>query len=126
VKALVVFAGGGAGSVARWAIALGMARALGPAFPWGTLTVNVLGSAALGVLLEIALVTEAIAPLPLLALTTGFMGGFTTYSTFNAETLQLLRAGAWGTALLYAGLTGASCLAGAAAGVAAVRALGSP
>ena len=57
-----------------------------------------------------------------LLLTTGFMGGFTTYSTFNYETLRLLQDGRWSAAALNVGLTLVACLAGGALGMIGARA----
>jgi fluoride exporter len=86
-RVLIVFAAGGAGSVARYLVNL----AVGPrGFPYATLIVNVVGSFAIGFVLELAALRKGVAPTLQLALTTGFLGGFTTYSAFNAETTRLL------------------------------------
>ncbi|MEK6609115.1 MAG: CrcB family protein, partial [Myxococcota bacterium] len=90
--------GGALGTGARHAVGLWMQRALGGAFPWGTLTVNVAGSFLLGAIAEVASSGERMSPTLRLALTTGVMGGFTTYSTFNHETLRHFQSGAIGTA----------------------------
>ena len=86
-RVLIVFVCGGAGCVARYLVAL----AVGPrAFPLATLTVNLVGSFLIAFILQLG-VQRAGIPDPLkLALTTGFMGGFTTYSSFNFETTKLL------------------------------------
>lgn len=71
------------------------AAKLGTGFPYGTLTVNVVGSFLISVVMYLSIDAGAI-PLPVkMFLTTGFMGGFTTYSSFNYETLKLLQNGAW-------------------------------
>lgn len=102
---MLVALGGAAGSVARYAITLGAARWLGPAFPWGTLAVNVAGSFAMGLLLVwIIERMAAVADLRLLV-ATGFLGGFTTFSAFSFDILQLVERKAAGTALAYAGLS---------------------
>jgi CrcB protein len=86
-RVLIVFVAGGAGSVARYLVGL----AVGPrGFPYATLIVNLVGSFLIGFVLELALVRKDIPPNLQLALTTGFMGGFTTYSSFNFETTQLV------------------------------------
>jgi len=121
--ALWIALGGAAGTLLRWLVGLGVAHERLPDFPWSTLLVNVAGSFALG------LVAEALAERRLfgvearLVLGTGVLGGFTTYSTFNLETLRLLERAEHGRAALYVAATvGASLLAGLA-GLAAGRAL---
>ncbi len=107
--------GGAVGTGARYLLGGWIARQTGTGFPWGgfpwgTLAVNVLGSFLLGAIMQVALTTDLI-PLTLrLALTTGVLGGFTTYSTFNYETLQLLRDDSWTLALANLGATSTGCL----------------
>jgi CrcB protein len=86
--------GGAAGTGARYLLSGLMLRRLGSAFPYGTLLVNVLGSFILGALMQLALTTSALSPNLRLALTIGAMGGFTTYSTFNYETVRYFQEGA--------------------------------
>lgn len=111
---LLVAAGGAIGSSARYAVAL---LASGATFPAGTLTVNLLGSLLIGMAMEAMAASEL-----RLFLVTGILGGFTTYSSFNQETLQLMRTGAWGTAFLNAALTLFGCLLAGFAGVMLARA----
>ena len=89
---------GAGGALARYGLQRGAVALLGPAFPWGTLAANGLGCLAFGWLWCRAqvhgMVPEALA-LPLLA---GFLGAFTTFSTFAFETGVLLRQGAWALA----------------------------
>lgn len=87
VRVLLVFGAGGAGSVARYLVALGVGRR---GFPYATLTVNLVGSFLIALILELALVRKDVPANVQLALTTGFMGGFTTYSSFNFETTRLV------------------------------------
>jgi CrcB protein len=68
---------------------------LGAGFPWGTLSVNVLGSFLIGLIMQISLSTGSVSPLVRLTLTTGVMGGFTTYSAFNYETFEYIQESAW-------------------------------
>lgn len=98
---LYVAVGGAAGAVARYAAgqALGPARA--GAFPWHTFAVNVAGSLLLGIIMVVVPADDPRHLRPLLAV--GFCGGLTTFSTFGFETMGLLQARAYGTALLYAG-----------------------
>ena len=108
----LVMGGGAVGSGARWLVAVAAERLVGTA-QWGTLLVNLLGSALLGAILasDPRLSAEA-----RLLLGTGVMGGFTTYSTFNAEVLKALQDGALAKAALYFAATAGLCLAGAALG----------
>jgi CrcB protein len=113
--------GGGLGTGARYLLSGWLLAAFGTAFPYGTLAVNLIGSFLLGAIMHVALTTNWIAPVLRVALTTGVMGGFTTYSTFNYETLQYLREEAWGLAACNLGATVAGCLAAGAAGLALAR-----
>jgi CrcB protein len=120
---LLVCAGGAIGSGARYLVVLWAARALGTAAPWGTLVVNILGSFAMGFLMELAMRPAGMASETRLFLATGVLGGFTTYSAFNFETTSLLRMGAWAGAALNLIATICGCLAAGAAGLAAARTL---
>ncbi len=100
--------GGMVGSVARYLLATLVMKLAGSGFPVGTLTVNVVGSFLLGVVMAVALHGGAIGPGLQLGLTTGLLGGFTTYSAFNFETLRLIEQRSW----MLAGLNVASTLAG--------------
>jgi CrcB protein len=109
-RLLWICLGGAIGTGGRYLLSLWLYRLAGPGFPYGTLAVNVIGSFLLGFLLQFSLTAESFSPTLRLALTTGVMGGFTTYSTFNAETLGYLREGAWGLGLGYLMITVAGCL----------------
>jgi CrcB protein len=78
---LLVALGGAVGSAMRYGVSLAALAMLGAAFPWGTLTVNVLGSAAVGIAAGLGLEGQG-----RLLLVTGFLGGFTTFSAFSLET----------------------------------------
>jgi CrcB protein len=80
---LLVAAGGAAGSVARYLVGLA-AAGLGAGFPWGTLAVNVLGSALVGLAAGLGASGDA-----RLLLVTGFLGGFTTFSAFSLDAVGL-------------------------------------
>ena len=103
--------GGAAGSGARYLLAGWVQRLAGAGFPAGTLAVNLLGSFALGLLMPIGLRTDLLSPTVRVALATGLMGGFTTYSTFSYETMSLLQEGAWMAAALNVAATLLGCLA---------------
>lgn len=122
IRFLLICLGGAAGTGARYLLATWMARVTGSGFPFGTLLVNVIGSFVLAVVMHVSLSTEWISSDARLILATGVLGGFTTYSTFNYETLVLFRDGAWGLALANLAATLLGCLAAAALGIAAARA----
>ncbi|HEX7488273.1 MAG TPA: CrcB family protein [Anaeromyxobacteraceae bacterium] len=117
---VLVCLGGAAGTGARYLLATGALRWLGPAFPWGTLGVNLLGSLLLGAVMELA-VLGYLTPDLRVVLASGVMGGFTTYSSFNQETLGYLGRGAWWFGGSYLAGTVVGCLAAGALGVAAAR-----
>lgn len=102
--------GGAVGTGARYLLSGWLLRLAGPGFPWGTLAVNMIGSFLLGLLMHVSLTTELLSPTVRLALTTGVMGGFTTYSTFNYETLRLFEDGAWLLGFVNLGAIVAGCL----------------
>ena len=115
---LLVCLGGALGSGGRYLTVLWATRALGIGFPYGTFLVNVIGSFA------IAMVVQLIAPSELrFFLVSGVLGGFTTYSSFNEETLLLVRTGATGTAMLNVAVTVIACLAAGLGGVMLARML---
>lgn len=100
--ALLVALGGAIGSVLRWMSASwAQSHFPGSPFPWGTLGVNVAGSFAIGVLLTLALERAWIGPDARMFLVAGVLGGFTTFSAFSWESLQLLRDGHWPAAAGY-------------------------
>jgi fluoride exporter len=87
---LIVCAAGGAGCGVRYLVALWAGKHLGTAFPYGTLIVNVVGSFLMTLILELSLQQTSMPPNLRLALTTGFLGGLTTYSSFNYESTALV------------------------------------
>lgn len=93
MAALVVGLGGALGAVARYFATEWMRTAAGASFPWGTLAVNVVGSFALGFVL---IWLQSVAPTAQARqfVAVGFLGSFTTFSTFSYETVTLIRAGA--------------------------------
>jgi CrcB protein len=93
--------GGAAGTGARYLIALWAARRLGSAFPYGTLIVNLAGCFLIALVMQTATVLSW-SPELRSAITVGFLGGLTTYSSFNYETMRLLQEGAPDSAALNA------------------------
>ena len=109
--------GGALGSISRYWAAL-WAAPISRALPWGTIGINVAGSFAIGLIGTLTLAQGRL-PLPETArlfLMVGFCGGFTTFSSFSLQTLDLLRAGATGRACLNIGLSVALCLGAVALG----------
>lgn len=103
----LVALGGAVGSVARYAMGVTVAQwalTLSPAsrFPWGTWSVNLLGALIMGILAGLAMRHESFGTPLRLLLMTGLMGGFTTFSAFGLETLDLIVHKHWGVALSYA------------------------
>ena len=90
-----VFIGGGLGAVCRYGVTTTVGMLLGGMFPWGTLVVNLVGSLLMGLVLGALLpLAKSLQLLPeslRLLLTVGFLGGYTTFSSFSMETLTLLR-----------------------------------
>jgi len=89
-RILLVLAGGGVGSVLRYLTTLAAVRLLSPNFPFGTLIVNLVGCFFIGFVHTLALLTARVSPETRLFLTTGVLGGLTTYSSFNYEALALV------------------------------------
>jgi len=114
---------GAIGTGARYGVGLWATRAFGAGFPYSTLIVNLVGSFLISVVLVVAVSTSYIGPTLRLTLTTGFMGGLTTYSSFNYETLRFFDERAWGAGVLYMVLTGGGCLAAGALGMILARRL---
>lgn len=105
----LVFLGGGLGAVCRYLVTTQVGARFGTMFPWGTLSVNLLGSLLMGWILGlILLLTErtgsGLGEAARLLLTVGFLGGFTTFSSFSMETLTLLRGGSLFYALANIGM----------------------
>ena len=94
---LLVALGSAVGGVARWALAGWIDGRAGPGFPWGTLAVNVLGGLAIGAAAAL-LGRESLR----LLLITGVLGGFTTFSSYSLQTMQLLQGDRYGAAAGYA------------------------
>lgn len=113
--------GGAAGTGARYLLSTWIAQAAGGGFPVGTLAVNLIGSFLLGLVMHVAIATDLLPPALRLALATGVLGGFTTYSSFNYETLRLMEGGAWPLAALNVAATVAGCLVAGLLGLALGR-----
>jgi CrcB protein len=113
--------GSAAGGLARFVLGTLVQQKLGSTFPIGTMAVNVTGSLALGFLLRYTLGTAAVGPEVRALLTSGFCGGYTTFSTFSYETAALIEDGDLQRAAWYLGLTVVLSLAAAFLGIALAR-----
>lgn len=91
---------GAAGTLARYGLSGLMHRFLGAGFPWGTLSVNLIGCFLLGLLLELSRQSGWIPPDLRTIVGIGFMGAFTTFSTFGVETFRAFESGDWLVAAL--------------------------
>ena len=108
---ILIGIGGFAGAIARYLVDGAVVERTGGGFPWGTLVINILGSALIGFF------ATAIKPTPWRQfLMVGVCGGFTTFSSFSLETLTLLRDGHTARALTYVALSVLVCLAAVWAG----------
>ena len=105
---LLIALAGSLGTLARYGLALAVYAALGTGFPWGTLLVNVIGCLLFGVAMQ-AWGAHALGDEARAVTTVGFLGAFTTFSTFSYETLAHLQDGRWAAAL---GNIGASIVLG--------------
>jgi fluoride exporter len=115
--------GSALGGGARYLLSLAALQWLGSGFPFGTLVVNVLGSFLIGLVMTVGIETTLLSPTARLFIATGVLGGLTTYSTFNYETLGLASEGDWLRAALNLAATVAACLIAGALGLASGRAL---
>jgi CrcB protein len=113
---LLIFLGGGLGSLCRHALGGMIQSRVHDGFPIGTLAVNVLGSLLIGLIARQLLSMESDV-MAKAALITGFCGGFTTFSAFSYETVRLIAGGEWGKASLYVGASLVGCLGATAIGV---------
>ncbi|HEX5508471.1 MAG TPA: fluoride efflux transporter CrcB [Pseudolabrys sp.] len=118
---LIVFAGGGIGAALRHGFNMLFARALGTAFPYATLFENVTGSVVMGLLAAAFAFKSDIPQHVRLFLTTGILGGYTTFSTFSLDTAVLYERGEIGMAAAYVLLSMALSIGGLFVGLAVVR-----
>lgn len=106
----LVLLGGGLGAVARYGVGLWVQGHVVSSFPWATLAVNVVGSLLIGIVLVLADERGAIGTPLRTFLVVGVLGGFTTFSSFSAETLRLFERGTQGLALANIGANVLVCL----------------
>ncbi len=114
---LGVAVAGALGAASRYALERATTQRHGHAFPWGTLIVNTTGSLAIGLVVGLAMY-HGLGAASRSVLGTGFLGGYTTFSTFAVETVRLWEVGTRRSAALYASASFATGLAAAASGLA--------
>lgn len=117
MNALLVALGGGLGALCRYAVSALSAKSPAHGFAWGTTAVNLVGCLLIGFAAG-ALERSMIPRLAWLLLVTGFLGGFTTFSTFSLETMELFRNGAAVRAIAFSGLQVVGGLLATAGGLA--------
>jgi CrcB protein len=99
---LMIAAGGALGAVARYGTVVAVSRLTGFGFPWGTVTVNLVGSFVLGFLIGALAHGLSLSQEMRGLIVIGFLGAFTTFSTFSLDTVTLLERGSWWPAFGYA------------------------
>jgi CrcB protein len=120
---LAVSLGAILGANARYLLTLYVAERLGAAFPYGTLLINVSGSLVIGFFLTLITDRYSVDPLWRLFFATGFLGAYTTFSSYTFETAQLMRGGEYGPAFLYLFGSVLAGMIGVFVGIAAARQL---
>lgn len=120
---LLVFLGGGIGSMIRHGVNIGVTRAVGSSFPWGIAFINVTGSFVMGLIAGYLALRGDVAQPWRLFLMTGVLGGYTTFSAFSLDAGLLYERGEVGLALAYVAGSVALSIAGLFAGLAIIRAI---
>lgn len=120
---VLVMLGGAIGSAARYGVGKLTLGVFGPAYPWGTLTVNIVGGVLMGLLVGVlARLSVPQEPWRLFA-AIGVLGGFTTFSSFALDTVNMLTRGDWAAAVGYMLVSVAGAVLGVFAGLVLVRVL---
>ncbi len=114
---LAVAAGGAVGCVSRLVISEGIYAVLGRSFPYGILTVNIIGSLLMGFLATLIINKLELGFIWRGAILVGFLGGLTTFSSFSIDTVQLMQEGFWFKAGIYVLASVAFCLAATGIGI---------
>lgn len=117
VKIIYLGIFGGLGCISRYLVSGWVYNLFGRTLPYGTLAVNVVGSFLLGLIMEASLRSTLLSPELRIGITVGFMGGFTTFSTFSYETVRLIEEGSLVAAGANVLLNVTVCIAAAVAGI---------
>ena len=118
---LWVALGGGFGAMARFAVSSWIYERTSSAFPWGTYAVNFVGSCLFGVLFVLVFLNQPQREVLRLLVMVGFLGAFTTFSTFSFETVRLLESGLWAMAAANVFASVLTCVLGAWVGMSVAR-----
>ena len=116
-----IFAGGGLGALLRYGVISNIIKILPSTFPYGTLTVNILGALLIGIVYSLLSQKISISENLKLFITVGFLGGFTTFSTFNLDFFQLIESSKIAAAMIYALGTFITTIIGFYAGYSVIR-----
>jgi CrcB protein len=125
-RVILIGLAGALGTLSRYGVNVWAGKVLGMGFPYATLIVNIVGCFLIALVAHLALATTLIPPTLKLVLTTGFVGGLTTYSSFNQETTALLRDRAFGAACANVALTLGTCFVSGLLGLALARRIAGP
>lgn len=118
---LIIALGGGLGAASRYLVAGQALRLLGTNFPWGTLSVNIIGSFVMGVVVELLALRISVTPEVRAFLIIGLLGGFTTFSAFSLDVSVLTERDQLGLAALYAMASVCLSVGGLFVGLALIR-----
>lgn len=118
---IAIFLGGGIGAASRYGLASFVQRLMPGDFPWGTFAVNVIGAFVMGALVELFALKLNVPETTRLFLTTGVLGGFTTFSAFSLESASMVQRGDWLQLGLYAAASVIGTIAVLLGGMALVR-----
>jgi CrcB protein len=117
--------GGALGAVGRYALSSQITHWIGPGFPWGILLVNLVGCFVMGVIAELGALSLNLSPEMRAFLTTGILGGFTTFSAFALDSAVMIERGDWGATVLYVSASVLGSIAALFLGLLAVRSFAS-
>lgn len=118
---LAIAVGGALGAISRFLCVAWITSHVGKGFPWGTLAVNVIGSFVIGIMYVVIMSKLHLEPEYRAIVVTGFLGAFTTFSTFSLESFELFHQGQIGVAFTYIGTSVILCVLAVWAGTALAR-----
>ncbi|MEM7778584.1 MAG: fluoride efflux transporter CrcB [Pseudomonadota bacterium] len=120
---LMVCTGGAIGAGARYLVNVAALHWMGPGYPWGTLTVNVVGSFLMGLAAHWIVTQSGLSVAGRLFIMTGIFGGFTTFSAYALDVVMLAERGAWWSAVGYAMVSVIGAISALLLGMALARSL---